>query len=231
MIKFINIGKEYKNGVRALSNINLSISKGEFVFLVGPSGAGKSTLIKLILKEENPTEGKIYLNNKDITKVKNRKIPFIRRNVGVVFQDFRLLPNKTVYENVAFAMEIIGAHPKDIRRNVPMVLSMVDLSKKAHCYPDELSGGEHQRVAISRAIVNSPPILIADEPTGNLDPDTSWDIMKVLRDINRRGTTVLMATHAKDIVDVMKKRVIAIEGGRIIRDEEKGVYEHELSNP
>ncbi|GFN34325.1 cell division ATP-binding protein FtsE [Tepidimicrobium xylanilyticum] len=230
MIKFVNVSKEYKNGVKALVNINLTISKGEFVFLVGPSGAGKSTLIKLILKEEDPTEGRIYLNDMDITKVKNRRIPYIRRNVGVVFQDFRLLPNKTVYENVAFAMEIIGAHPKDIRRNVPMVLSMVDLSQKAHCYPHELSGGEHQRVAISRAIVNSPPILIADEPTGNLDPDTAWEIMKVLRDINRRGTTILMATHAKDIVDVMKKRVIAIEGGRIIRDEEKGVYEHELSN-
>ena len=173
MIKFINISKEYKNGVKALSNVNISIGKGEFVFLVGPSGAGKSTLIKLILKEEDPTEGKIILNNMDITKVKNRKIPYIRRNVGVVFQDFRLLPNKTVYENVAFAMEILGAHPKDIRRNVPMVLSMVDLSKKAYSYPDELSGGEHQRVAISRAIVNNPPILIADEPTGNLDPETA----------------------------------------------------------
>lgn len=211
-----------------MSNVNLSIKKGEFVFIVGPSGAGKSTLIKLILKEEDLTEGKIYLNGMDITKVKNRKIPYIRRNVGVVFQDFRLLPNKTVYENVAFAMEIIGAHPKDIRRNVPMVLSMVDLSKKAHCYPDELSGGEHQRVAISRAIVNSPPVLIADEPTGNLDPETAWEIMKVLRDINRRGTTILMATHAKDIVDAMKKRVIAIEAGKVVRDEEKGVYENEI---
>lgn len=230
MIKFINVSKEYKNGVKALSNVNLSIKKGEFVFLVGSSGAGKSTLIKLILKEEDPTEGKIYLNDKDITKVKNRKVPYIRRNVGVVFQDFRLLPNKTVYENVAFAMEIVGAHPKEIRRNVPMVLSMVDLSKKAYCYPDELSGGEHQRVAISRAIVNNPPMLIADEPTGNLDPETAWDIMKVLRDINRRGTTVLMATHAKNIVDIMKKRVIAIEAGKVIRDEEKGVYEHEVSH-
>jgi cell division transport system ATP-binding protein len=230
LIEFINVSKEYKNGVKALSNVNLSIKKGEFVFLVGPSGAGKSTLIKLILKEEDPTEGKIYLNDMDITKVKNRKIPYIRRNVGVVFQDFRLLPNKTVYENVAFAMEIIGAHPKDIRRNVPMVLSMVDLSRKAHCYPDELSGGEHQRVAISRAIVNSPPVLIADEPTGNLDPETAWEIMKVLRDINRRGTTILMATHAKDIVDIMKKRVIAIESGKIVRDEEKGVYEHETTD-
>ena len=230
MIRFINVSKEYKNGVKALSNVSLSIKKGEFVFLVGSSGAGKSTLIKLILKEEEPTEGKIYLNDKDITKVKNRRIPYIRRNVGVVFQDFRLLPNKTVYENVAFAMEIIGAHPKEIRRNVPMVLSMVDLSKKAHCYPDELSGGEHQRVAISRAIVNNPPMLIADEPTGNLDPETAWDIMKVLRDINRRGTTILMATHAKNIVDIMKKRVIAIDAGKVIRDEEKGVYENEVSH-
>ena len=230
MIQFINVSKEYKNGVKALSNVNLTIKKGEFVFLVGPSGAGKSTIIKLILKEEDPTEGKIYLNDMDITKVKNRKVPYIRRKVGVVFQDFRLLPNKTVYENVAFAMEIVGAHPKEIRRNVPMVLGMVDLSRKAHCYPDELSGGEHQRVAISRAIVNNPPILIADEPTGNLDPETAWDIMKVLRDINRRGTTVLMATHAKDIVDIMKKRVIAIEAGKIVRDEEKGVYENEISH-
>ena len=229
MIEFINVSKEYKNGVKALSNVSFSIDKAEFVFLVGPSGAGKSTLIKLLLKEENPTEGTIYLNDMDITSVKNRKIPYIRRNIGVVFQDFRLLPNKTVYENIAFAMEIVGAHPKEIRRNVPMVLSMVDLSSKAHCYPDELSGGEHQRVAISRAIVNNPPVLIADEPTGNLDPDTAWEIMKVLKDINRRGTTVLMATHAKDIVDVMKRRVIAIEAGKIVRDEEKGVYENEIS--
>ncbi len=228
MIKFVNVDKEYDNGVKALSNINLSIEKGEFVFLVGPSGAGKSTLIKLILKEENPTSGRIYLNNKDITKVKNRKIPYIRRNVGVVFQDFRLLPNKTVYENIAFAMEIIGAHPRDIRRNVPTVLSMVNLSKKANHYPDQLSGGEHQRVAIARAIVNNPPILIADEPTGNLDPETAWGIMKLLRDINRRGTTILMATHAKEIVDAMQKRVIEIEKGMIVRDEEKGVYGHEI---
>lgn len=228
MIKFVNVDKEYDNGVKALSNINLSIEKGEFVFLVGPSGAGKSTLIKLILKEENPTSGRIYLNNMDITKVKNRKIPYIRRSVGVVFQDFRLLPNKTVYENVAFAMEIIGAHPKEIRKNVPTILSMVNLSKKADCYPDQLSGGEHQRVSIARAIVNNPPILIADEPTGNLDPETSWEIMKILRDINRRGTTVLMATHAKDIVDAMQKRVVEIENGRIVRDEEKGVYGHEI---
>lgn len=228
MIRFINVSKTYDNGTKALNNINISIDKGEFVFLVGPSGAGKSTIIKLLLKEEEPTSGTLALNNIDITKVRNRKIPYIRRNIGVVFQDFRLLSNKTVYENISFAMEIVGAHPKEIRRNVPMVLSMVDLSGKAYSYPDQLSGGEHQRVSIARAIVNSPPVLIADEPTGNLDPDTAWDIMKVLKDINRRGTTVLMATHAKDIVNNMKKRVIAIEAGRIVRDEEKGVYEYEV---
>lgn len=228
MIKFTNTGKEYKNGVRALSNINLSIKKGEFVFLVGPSGAGKSTLIKLILKEEDPTEGKVYLNKEEITKVRSRRIPYIRREVGTVFQDFRLLPNKTVYENVAFAMEILGAPKKDISRRVSSVLTMVGLSEKAYCYPNELSGGEHQRVAIARAIVNNPPVLIADEPTGNLDPDTSWDIMDVLLNINRRGTTVLMATHAKNIVDTMKKRVIEIDAGNIARDEQRGVYEHEL---
>jgi len=230
MIKFINVSKEYANGVKALSNINIFIDKSEFVFIVGPSGAGKSTIVKLLLKEEKPTEGKIFLNDMDITSVKNRKIPFIRRNIGVVFQDFRLLPNKTVYENVAFAMEIVGSQPKEIRRRVPMILSMVDLSSKAHSYPDQLSGGECQRVAIARAIVNRPPVLIADEPTGNLDPDTAWEIMKILKDINRRGTTVLMATHAKDIVNSMKKRVIALESGRVVRDEEKGVYEHEVSN-
>jgi cell division transport system ATP-binding protein len=228
MIKFLDVSKEYKNGVKALSNIDLNIEKGEFVFIVGSSGAGKSTLIKLLLKEENVTEGKIYVNELDITRLPNRRVPYIRRNVGVVFQDFRLLPNKTVYENVAFAMEIIGAHPKEIRRRIPMVLSMVDLSRKASSFPDQLSGGEQQRVSIARSIVNNPPILIADEPTGNLDPDTSWEIMRVLIDINNRGTTVLMATHAKDIVDSMKKRVIAIENGILVSDKEKGGYVHEI---
>ncbi len=230
MIEFQNVDKEYDNNVRALKNINFKINKGEFVFLVGSSGAGKSTLIKLLLKEEEPSSGRIILNNMDITKVKNRRIPYIRRNIGVVFQDFRLLPNKTVYENVAFAMEIIGAHPKEIRRKVPMVLSMVDLSKKASSFPDQLSGGERQRVSIARAIVNSPPVLIADEPTGNLDPDTAWEIMRVLTDINGRGTTVLMATHAKDIVNSMKKRVVEIHEGRLIRDEQKGGYGNEISS-
>lgn len=230
MIKLFNVSKEYSNGVMALSNINLEISKGEFVFLVGSSGAGKSTIIKLLLKEEEVTEGRIYLKDLDITKVPNRRVPFIRRNVGVVFQDFRLLPNKTVYENVAFAMEIVGSHPKEIRRRVPMVLSMVDLSRKASSFPDQLSGGEQQRVSIARAIVNNPPVLIADEPTGNLDPETAWEIMKALTDINGRGTTILMATHARDIVNSMKKRVIALEGGKVIRDEQKGGYEIEVPN-
>lgn len=229
LIKLTNISKEYKNGVEALSNVNLDIKKGEFVFLVGSSGAGKSTLIKLLLKEIEPTKGSIYVNKNDITNVGKRKIPFIRRNMGVVFQDFRLLHNKTVYENVAFAMEIVGTHPKEIRRRVPMILGMVNLSKKAKSFPDQLSGGEHQRVSIARAIINNPPILIADEPTGNLDPETSREIMSVLLDINSRGTTVLMATHAKDIVDNMRKRVIAIEDGRVVRDEEKGGYDFEDS--
>lgn len=228
MIRFIDLSKEYDNGVKALSNVNLKITKGEFVFLVGSSGAGKSTLIKLLLKEEDPTGGRIYLKDLDITKVKSRRIPLIRREIGVVFQDFRLLPNKTVYENVAFAMEILGTHPKEIRRRVPMILSMVNLSRKADRYPDQLSGGEHQRVSIARAIVNSPSILIADEPTGNLDPETAEDIMNILTEINSRGTTILMATHAKDIVNRMQKRVIAIEEGLIIRDEERGGYSDEV---
>lgn len=228
MIKFVNISKEYKNGVTALYDINVEIGKGEFVFLVGSSGAGKSTLIKILLKEEGISRGKLYLNGKDITRVPNRRIPFIRRQVGVVFQDFRLLPNKTVYENVAFAMEIVGAKPRDIRRRVPLILSMVDLSRKANSFPDQLSGGEQQRVSIARAIINNPPVLIADEPTGNLDPETAWEIMKVLTDINNRGTTVVMATHARDIVNLMKKRVVALEDGRLVRDEQKGGYSVEI---
>jgi len=229
LIKLVNVSKVYDNGVKALKNVNLEIKKGEFVFLVGSSGAGKSTLLKLLLKEEEPTEGSIYLNGMDITRVRNRRIPNIRRNIGVVFQDFRLLHNKTVYENVAFAMEILGTHPREIRRRVPMVLSMVDLSRKASYFPDQLSGGENQRVSIARAIVNNPPVLIADEPTGNLDPDTAWEIMKLLNDINSRGTTILMATHAKDIVDHMQKRVITIEDGILVRDIEKGGYDREIT--
>ncbi len=228
MIKLVDISKEYDNGVKALSNINLEIRKGEFVFIVGSSGAGKSTLIKLLLKEEEPTDGSLYLDNVNITSVRDRRIPGIRRNIGVVFQDFRLLHNKTVYENVSFAMEILGTHPKEIRRRVPMILSMVNLSRKASHFPDQLSGGEQQRVSIARSIVNNPPVLIADEPTGNLDPETAWEIMSILTDINNRGTTVLMATHAKEIVDTMKRRVIALENGLVVRDEERGAYIHEI---
>ncbi|SNT16111.1 cell division ATP-binding protein FtsE [Anaerovirgula multivorans] len=227
MIQLKNVSKIYNKGIHALTNINLSIDKGEFLFLVGPSGAGKSTFIKLLLKEEEPTEGSIVVDHQDITKMSRRKIPYHRRNISVIFQDFRLLPNKTVYENIAFAMQVIEASSKDIRRQVPMVLGMVGLSDKAKQYPHELSGGERQRVSIARAIVNNPSILIADEPTGNLDPETAWEIMKVLKQINRRGTTVVMVTHAKDIVDTMQQRVIALEKGRIIRDEHRGAYGYE----
>ena len=227
MIELHNVTKTYLKGVQALVNINLKIEREEFVFLVGPSGAGKTTCVKLILKEEKPTAGSIFIDGQDVTKLSRRKVPYHRRNIGVVFQDFRLLPNKTVYENVEFAMQIIEATSKDIRRRVPMVLGMVGLSDKAASYPYQLSGGEKQRVSIARAIVNNPSILIADEPTGNLDPETAWEIMKVLKQINRRGTTVIMATHARNIVDTMQQRVVALEKGRIVRDEQRGAYEYE----
>ena len=224
MIEFRNVSKTYSTGTEAVHNANFKIEKGDFCFLVGASGSGKSTLIKLILKEEEPTEGNIIINGKDTTFLKPNRVPYLRRSMGVVFQDFRLLSDKTVYENVAFAMNIVKATPKHIRRQVPMVLSLVGLSGKAKVYPDELSGGEQQRVALARALVNNPSLIIADEPTGNLDPDTAWDIMNLLNEINLRGTTVVIATHAKDIVDSMKKRVIEIEKGIIIRDDKRGVY-------
>ncbi len=224
MIEFKNVSKVYDTGTEAVHNANFKIDKGEFVFLVGASGSGKSTLIKLILKEEEPTRGNIIINGKDTTFLKPKKVPFLRRSMGVVFQDFRLLPDKTVYDNVAFAMYIVKATPRHIRRQVPMVLSLVGLSAKAKMYPNELSGGEQQRVALARALVNNPSMIIADEPTGNLDPDTAWEIMNLLNDINLRGTTVVMATHAKNIVDAMNKRVISIKQGNIVRDQ-KGGYE------
>jgi cell division transport system ATP-binding protein len=227
VIEFKNVTKIYNKKVIALSNVNVKIERGEFVFLVGPSGAGKSTFIKLLLKEIDPTNGKIYMNDKELGKIKRREIPFYRRKIGMVFQDFRLIPTLTVYENIAFAMRIIEANHKDIRKKVPMVLSLVGLSNKFKNYPHELSGGEQQRVSLARAIINNPSILIADEPTGNLDPDTSKEIVGILKDINHAGTTILMATHAKDIVDAMKKRVIAIDKGIILRDEERGAYGYE----
>jgi cell division transport system ATP-binding protein len=226
MIEFRNVCKTYDTGTDAVKNANFKIEKGDFAFLVGNSGSGKSTLIKLILKEEEPTSGTIIINGKDTTFLKPKRVPYLRRSMGVVFQDFRLLPDKTVYENVAFAMYIVRATPKHIRRQVPIILSMVGLSDKAKMYPNELSGGEQQRVALARALVNNPSMLIADEPTGNLDPDTAWEIMMLLNDINLRGTTVVVATHAKDIVDRMKKRVIRIEDGNIVRDN-KGGYDSE----
>ena len=226
MIEFKNVCKTYNTGTEAVHNANFKIEKGEFAFLVGASGSGKSTLIKLILKEEEPTSGNIIINGKDTTFLKQNRVPYLRRSMGVVFQDFRLLPDKTVYDNVAFAMYIVRATPKHIRRQVPMVLSLVGLSGKSNVYPNELSGGEQQRVALARALVNNPSMIIADEPTGNLDPDTAWEIMSLLNDINLRGTTVVVATHAKDLVDKMKKRVIKIENGNIIRDS-KGGYNSE----
>lgn len=225
MIEFKNVSKVYDTGTEAVHNANFKIDKGEFVFLVGSSGSGKSTLIKLILKEEEPTRGNIIINGKDTTFLKPKRVPFLRRSMGVVFQDFRLLPDKTVYENVAFAMYIVKATPRHIRRQVQMVLSLVGLSAKSKMYPNELSGGEQQRVALARALVNNPSMIIADEPTGNLDPDTAWEIMNLLNDINLRGTTVVMATHAKNIVDSMNKRVIHIEQGNIVRDEKGGYGE------
>ena len=226
MIQFENVSKVYDNGFPALNDISFTIEKGEFVFLVGSSAAGKSTIIKLIMKEEDATEGSININGIDVCDLRRREIPYFRRTIGVVFQDFRLLPNKTVQENVAYAMEIIGAPYKEIRKNVPNVLSLVGLAHKAKMYPRQLSGGEQQRVAIARAIVNNPMVLIADEPTGNLDPDTAAEIMDILEDINRRGTTIVMATHAESIVNRMQKRVIVVEKGQIARDEAKGGYVH-----
>ena len=228
MIEFRNVSKTYDTGTEAVHNANFVIEKGDFAFLVGSSGSGKSTLIKLILKEEAPTSGNIIINGKDTTFLKSRRIPYLRRSMGVVFQDFRLLPDKTVYDNVAYAMYIVRATPRHIRRQVPMILSLVGLSNKAKMYPNELSGGEQQRVALARALVNNPSMLIADEPTGNLDPETAWEIMSLLEDINKRGTTVVVATHAKDIVDKMKKRVIHIRKGEIIRDDKKGGYDCEI---
>ena len=227
LIEMQDVWKSYSNGVMAVNGISVHIEKGEFVYIVGPSGSGKSTFIKMMYREEVPTRGKILINGTDITKVKNKQIPHIRRKIGVVFQDFKLLPKLTVYENVAFALEVIEESPRQIRRKVMEVLDLVKLKHKARFFPNELSGGEQQRIAIARSIVNNPPVVVADEPTGNLDPDNAWSIMEIFERINNNGTTVVMATHNKEIVNQMVKRVIAIEGGMIVRDDKQGVYGYE----
>ncbi|MBQ7097707.1 MAG: cell division ATP-binding protein FtsE [Clostridia bacterium] len=225
MIEFKNVSKTYEDtGVQALDDVSFFIDKGEFVFLVGPSGAGKSTLTKLLICEEKANSGEIIVNGMNLNELKKNRIPYLRRSIGMVFQDFRLLPNKTVYENVAFAMQVIGASRSAIRRNVPNVLSLVGLAEKARMKPGQLSGGEQQRVSLARALVNKPPVVIADEPTGNLDPETANEIMNLLNEINKHGTTMIVATHAKNFVDDMQKRVLAIENGKLVRDEKEGVY-------
>lgn len=227
MILLDHITKQYSTGVDALRDVSIRIEKGEFVFVVGKSGSGKSTFIKLLLKELNPSEGKIYVGGRQVTELTRKNVSLYRRQIGVVFQDFRLLKNKTVYENVAFAQQIIGMSRREIARNVPIMLGMVGLTGKENVYPGELSGGEQQRVAIARALINQPAILLADEPTGNLDPQTAWDIMMLLQEVNKTGTTVVVVTHNNDIVDMMQKRVITLHNGDLISDEQKGGYQYE----
>ncbi|WP_164668097.1 cell division ATP-binding protein FtsE [Virgibacillus doumboii] len=228
MIKMKDIYKTYANGVTALNGINIDIDQGEFVYIVGPSGAGKSTFVKLMYREVKPSDGTIIINEVDMSELKEKKVPFLRREIGVIYQDFKLLPKLSVYENIAFALEVIEESPRNIRKRVMDVLDLVGLKNKARFIPDELSGGEQQRVSIARAIVNHPKIVIADEPTGNLDPETSWGIMRIFEEINARGTTVIMATHSKEIVNTIKKRVIAVEDGLIVRDEQRGEYGYEV---
>ena len=227
MLLMTDVSKTYPSGLVALRDVNIHIQPGEFVFVVGPSGAGKSTFIKMLFREVIPTTGNIYVNGVDLLELKEKEIPYLRRQLGIIFQDYRLLPDRTVYDNVAFAMQVIETPYRKIKRRVMSVLDLVGLRKRANSYPTELSGGEQQRVAIARAIVNDPLLVIADEPTGNLDPEISWDIMRIFSEINESGTTIVMATHDKEIVDNMEKRVIAIEKGSIVRDDLKGVYGYE----
>ena len=227
MIEMMNVTKKYNKGITAINNLSIQIKDGEFVYVVGPSGAGKSTFIKMMYREEKATKGRIRIGKYDLMKIKDRQIPFLRRYVGVVFQDFKLLKHKTVFENVAYAMEVIEKSPREIKRRVEDVLELVNLKHRMNNFPNELSGGEQQRVAIARAIVNTPGILIADEPTGNLDPETSMEIMDILERINEQGTTIVMATHNSQIVNEKKHRVIAIENGQIVRDQEQGEYGYE----
>ena len=228
VLKMTDVSKVYPGGSVALQNVDIHIEPGEFVFVVGPSGAGKSTFIKMLFREVLPTTGSIFVNGVDILSLTPNEIPYMRRQLGIIFQDYRLLPDRTVYENVAFAMEVIETPRRKIKRRVLNVLDLVGLRHRCNAYPNELSGGEQQRIAIARAIVNDPVFVIADEPTGNLDPETSWDIMEIFKEINAEGTTIVMATHDKEIVDAMGKRVIAIEDGKIVRDEASGVYGYEL---
>ena len=229
-IKFRNVEKTYKNGVNAVYDMNLDIKKGEFVFVIGASGSGKSTLTKMLYREERPTNGEIYVGGINVAKVKNNKVYKLRRKIGIVFQDYKLLPKLTVYENVAFALEIYGLPTNEVKRKVLKALELVGLKSKTKSYPNQLSGGEQQRVAIARAIVNSPKLLICDEPTGNLDPDTSLEVMKVIEKINDLGTTVVMATHDREMVNKMKKRVVLLDNGKLLKDYEKGSYTHYESN-
>ena len=228
MLRMENVSKVYPGGSVALQDVDIHIKPGEFVFVVGPSGAGKSTFIKMLFREVLPTTGSIFVNGVDILSLTPNEIPYMRRQLGIIFQDYRLLPDRTVYENVAFAMEVIETPRRKIKRRVLNVLELVGLRHRANAYPNELSGGEQQRIAIARAIVNDPILVIADEPTGNLDPETSWDIMEIFKEINASGTTIVMATHDKEIVDAMGKRVVAIEHGNIVRDEASGGYGYEL---
>ncbi len=227
VISMVDVGMTYPNGKVALSDVNVSIPRGDFVFLVGPSGAGKSTFIRLLIREQLPTHGQVRVAGRDLLRMRRSQVPALRRRIGIVFQDFRLLPNKTVWENVAFALEVTGAPGTTIRRRVPQLLNLVGLHDHAHHLPTQLSGGEQQRVAIARALVHDPAILIADEPTGNLDPVTSWEIIQLLIQINQLGTTVLMATHNQEIVNAMRRRVLALEGGMLVRDESTAAYERE----
>lgn len=227
MVTLEHVSKSYAAGIPALNDVSLNIDEGEFVFIVGDSGSGKSTLIKLLLKELEPSEGIITINGKNLGKIRRRQVPKFRRNIGVVFQDFRLLKDRNVYDNVAFAQKVVGETNRNIRKRVPQMLSMVGLAHKYRSYPKELSGGEQQRVAIARALINAPKILLADEPTGNLDNNNAWEIMKLLEDINRRGTTVVVVTHNLEIVKVMKKRVITVKKGIIVSDSRVGEYDED----